>query len=231
MEEAALRLWTLLSALGSLPKGADPAATSRAWYDELRLAPVVAAGLRERGLDEAEAWSVADLVRVLLDLPRPGTLRGTAKTLDARLLEAWLARDDLRAAIGVNTWEGTDWLDRDRFAAMLRWAARLDAVEAGKAPPTRLPPYVKRLTEGAAQAGYRVDRLRELLAPTPVATKPAAESRPQAGRAAPNAASAALTHHRHSSVTAKRGRGSHIDTISPVSRAHLVVSVPELCQL
>ena len=174
VEEAALRLWTLLSALGSLPKGADPAATSRAWYDELRLAPVVATGLRERGLNEAEAWSVADLVRVLLDLPRPGTLRGTAKTLDARLLEAWLARDDLRAAIGVNTWEGTDWLDRDRFAAMLRWAARLDAVEAGKAPPTRLPPYVKRLTDGAATAGYRVERLTELLAPTPVATKAAA---------------------------------------------------------
>ena len=106
------------------------------------------------------------LVRVLLDLPRPGTLRGAAKTLDTRLLEAWLARDDLRAAIGVNTWEGTDWLDRDRFASMLRWSARLDAVEAGKAPPTRLPPYVKRLTEAAATAGYRVDALRELLAPT-----------------------------------------------------------------
>ena len=176
-EEAALRLWTLLSSLGSLPSGADPAATSRAWYDELRLAPVVAVGLRERGLDEAQAWSVADLVRVLLDLPRPGTLRGTAKTLDARLLEAWLARDDLRAAIGVNTWEGTDWLDRDRFAAMLRWSARLDAVEAGKAPPTRLPPYVKRLTEAAATAGYRVDALRELLAPTPVAAKPKGAAR------------------------------------------------------
>jgi hypothetical protein len=173
VEAATLRLWTLLSALGSLAKGADPAATSRAWYDELRLAPVVAAGLRERGLDEAEAWSVADLVRVLLDVPRPGTLRGAAKTLDTRLFEAWLARDDLRAAIGVNTWEGTDWLDRDRFAAMLRWAARLDAVAAGKAPPTRLPPYVKRLTEAAAKADYRVDRLRELVAPTPVAAKSA----------------------------------------------------------
>ena len=179
VEAAALRLWTLLSALGALPKGADPAATSRAWYDELRLAPVVAAGLRERGLDEAEAWSVADLVRVLLDLPRPGTLRGAAKTLDNRLLEAWLARDDLRAAIGVNMWEGTDWLDRDRFAAMLRWAARLDAVEAGKAPPTRLPPYVKRLTEAAAASGYRVASLRELLAPTPAATKSAPKAAPK----------------------------------------------------
>lgn len=187
-EEAALRLWTLLSVLGSLPAGADPAATSRAWYDELRLAPVIAVALRERGLDEAQAWAVADLVRVLLDLPRPGTLRGAAKTLDARLLDAWLARDDLRAAIGVNTWEGTDWLDRDRFAAMLRWAPLLDAVEAGNAPPTRLPPYVKRLTDGAATAGYRVDRLRELLAPAPVATKSVARKtspKPATGPRAP----------------------------------------------
>ena len=190
------------------PTGADPAATSRAWYDELRLAPVVADGLRDRGLDEAAAWSVADLVRVLLDLPRPGTLRGAAKTLDARLLDAWLARDDLRAAIGVNTWEGTDWLDRDRFAAMLRWAARLDAVEAGKAPPTRLPPYVKRLTEAAATAGYRVDRLRELLAPTPVATKAAGQE--AARKPTPRRPRAvALTHDRHRSddsrASARRG--------------------------
>ena len=182
VQESALRLWTLLSALGALPASADPAATSRAWYDELRLAPVVATGLRKRGLDEAEAWSVADLVRVLLDLPRPGTLRGAAKTLDARLLEAWLGRDDLRAAIGVNTWEGTEWLDRDRFAAMLGWAARLDAVDAGK-PPTKQPPaWVKRLTAAAAEAGYRVDRLRELLTRTrgpKSATKPATKPAPK----------------------------------------------------
>ena len=176
VDEAALRLWTLLSSLGSLPKGADAAATSRAWYDELRMAPVVAAGLRERGLDEASAWAAADLIRVLLDLPRPGTLRGPARTVDARLLETWLGRDDLRAAIGVNSWEGTEWLDRDRFESMLRWAARLDAVDAGTAPSKRPPAWLKRLTEAAAEAGYRVDRLRELLAPTPgpkSATKPA----------------------------------------------------------
>ena len=84
----------------------------------------------------------------------------------------------------MNTWEGTDWLDRDRFVAMLRWAARLDAVEAGKAPPTRLPPYVKRLTEGAATAGYRVDRLRELVTPPArsPATRPARPGTPRARR-------------------------------------------------
>jgi len=169
VEESALRLWLLLSSLGCLPKGADVAATSRAWYDELRMAPVIAAGLRERGLDEGQAWGVADLVRVLLDLPRPSTLRGPAKTAGPRLLEAWLARDDLRAAIGVNTWEGTEWLDRDRFASVLRWAARLDALDAGKPVPKRPPVWVTRLSEAAARAGYRVDSLRELLAPPPAA--------------------------------------------------------------
>jgi glycosidase len=166
VDEAALRLWTLLSPIGSLPAGADPAATIRAWYDELRLAPVVAVGLRAHGLDEAAAWTAADLVRVLLDLPRPGTLRGPAKTLDARLLDAWLARDHVRTAMGVNTWEGTEWLDRDRFTALLDWAARLDAADAGKAPPARPPAFVKRLTGAADAASYRVDELRASLAPT-----------------------------------------------------------------
>jgi hypothetical protein len=116
---------------------------------------------------------------VLLDLPRPSTLRGPAKTVDIRLLEAWLGRDDLRAAIGVNAWEGTEWLDRDRFVAILRWAARLDAVDAGKAPSRRPPAWVKRLTDAAAESGYRVDRLRELLGPATKTAKPAAKATPK----------------------------------------------------
>jgi glycosidase len=171
-QESALRLWLFLSSLGSLPKGANVPATSRAWYEELRMAPVIAAGLRERGLGEGEAWTVADLVRVLLDLPRPGTLRGAARTVETRLLEAWLGRDDLRAAIGVNTWEGTEWLDRDRFEEMLRWAARLDAVDAGKPVPKRAPAWAKRLAAAAAEAGYRVDRLRAQLTPSPPTAPP-----------------------------------------------------------
>ena len=75
----------------------------------------------------------ADLVRVLLALPRPSALRGAARTADARLIEQWLARDPVRTAIGLNTWEGVEYLDRDRFVAMLRWAVRLDAIETGHA--------------------------------------------------------------------------------------------------
>jgi glycosidase len=179
-DRAALLAWLALGRFGELAPAADVAATSRAWYDELRLPGVLAAGLREVGLDEGEAWATADLVRVLLALPRPSALRGAARTVDAKLLDQWLARDVVRTAIGVNAWQGVEYLDRDAFAGMLDWAMRLDAIDAEAATPTepaasvanvkpssrtRGPDVVGRLTTAAEAAGYRIDRLRAALAP------------------------------------------------------------------
>ena len=166
VDRAALLAWLALSRTGELAPGADIAATSRAWYDELRLPGALAAGLREAGLDEGEAWTVADEVRVLLTLPRPSGLRGPSRTADARLLDRWLASDVVRTAIGLNTWEGIEWLDRDRFAAQLAWARRLDAIEA---PPRRRkgpdePDAAARLMAAAKSAGYRLDKLTSSLA-------------------------------------------------------------------
>ena len=70
-ERAALLAWLLLSRTGELAPGADVAATSLAWYDELRLSGALAGSLREAGLGEGEAWAVADVVRVLLGTPPP----------------------------------------------------------------------------------------------------------------------------------------------------------------
>ncbi len=168
-ERAALLVWAALSRVGELAPGADVAATSRAWFDELRFPAVLAAGMREGGLDEGEAWAVADLTRVLLALPRPSALGGPARTADARLLESWLGLAVVRTAMGVNTWQGVEYLDRDAFAAMLRWAGRLDAIEAGlagararRATPER--DLEARLSNAAETAGYRVDVLRASLA-------------------------------------------------------------------
>jgi hypothetical protein len=155
-DRAALLGWLVLSRIGELAPGADIAATSLAWYDELLLAPIVAGGFRASGLDEAGAWGVADLVRVLLALPRPSAIRGRGHVADLRLVESWLVRDAVRAAMGVNTWESVEWLDRDRFASLLRWAVRLDAIEAGREPDESL---VDRLSAAAEAAGYRVDAL------------------------------------------------------------------------
>jgi glycosidase len=196
-DRAALLAWLALVRIGELAPAADVVATSRAWYDELRLPGVLAAGLREVGLDEGEAWAIADLVRVLLALPRPSSVRGPARSKDGRLLDQWLARDIVRTAIGVNAWQGVEYLDRDAFARMLEWAVRLDAIEAGAAPAaertplaieaeavapsptTRGPDLVRRLTTAAEAAGYRVDRLRAILAPP---TKSQARRRPGEAR-------------------------------------------------
>jgi hypothetical protein len=173
-DRGALLGWLVLSRLGSMAPGADVAATSLAWFDELRLAPVVANGFRTAGLPEAESWTVADLVRVLLALPRPSAVRGRGRAVDLRLVERWLAHGPVRAAMGVNTWEGVEWLDRDRFVALLGWAVRLDAIETGRKPDMAL---VRRLTTAAEGAGYRVDALLTALAKEVSRTGPGATGR------------------------------------------------------
>jgi hypothetical protein len=159
-DRAALLGWLALSRMGSLAIGADVAATSAAWFDELRLAPVLAGGFRRSGLSEGEAWAAADLVRVLLALPRPSSVRLRGRRADARLIDRWLALDPVRTAIGINTWQGATFLDKDRFEELLRWAARLDAIDGDAAPDATV---VKRLMAAAAAADYRVEALQASL--------------------------------------------------------------------
>ena len=178
---AALLTWIVIEPIGDMAPG-DPGATTRAWFDELRLAAPLAGGLRRVGLDEGEAWAASDLVRVLLHLPRPSDIRGPIRQRDAKLIERWLADDTIRTAIGVNTWEGAQYLDRDRFAAMLGWAARLDELRGNKGDPA----FVARLSAAAEAAGYRVDRLAQSLA-GPVPAKAAIARPKRSGAIEPNA--------------------------------------------
>ena len=193
-DRAALLGWLLMARTGELAPSADVAATSRAWFDELRLAGAFVSGLRDAGLDEAEAWAGAELVQVLLALPRPSELRGPAPTADVRLFDQWLALDVVRTAIGVNTWQGVEYVDRSGFETMLRWADRLDAIEATTplAGTTKIAgeagngsgateDFVTRLSAAAEAAGYRVDRLQARLKPVSGRT-PKPRSRGAAGR-------------------------------------------------
>ena len=170
-DRAAMLGWLALAPMGGLAPGADVTATSAAWFDELRLAPILANGLRGAGLDEAAAWAATDRIRVLLGLPRPSAIRARGAARDARLMERWLATDTVRSAMGVNTWEGVEWLGRERFVGLLTWAVRLDAIDLNAAPDLAL---VERLTATADAAGYRLDRLV-----SPPSTRPAATRAPR----------------------------------------------------
>jgi hypothetical protein len=178
-QESAMRLWTLLAPLGSLPAGADAGATSRAWYEELRLAPVVADGLRDRGLDEAGAWWAAERIRMLLALAIPSQLGGPAGTLPSRLVDAWFADPSVRAYLRVNRWDGADWFHRESWTELLAWSDRLERVltppDARARKPVERSVLTRRLAEAAEASGYQVEGLRAALA-APAKPSPAAAS-------------------------------------------------------
>ena len=165
LERAALLAWLALSRTGELAPGADVAATSRAWYDELRLPGALAAGLREAGLDEGEAWTVADQVRVLLTLPRPSELRGPGTDRGraaARPLAGQRHRPDRDRA---------QHLGRRRVARSrpVRDTARLGPPARRHRGRTEPPGHAgrarrrARLMAAAKAAGYRLDRLTAAL--------------------------------------------------------------------
>ena len=122
---------------GELAPGADVAATSRAWFDELRLIAPLAAGYRRPASTRARRGrSPTGSACCCACRGRPRSA-GPERTADTRLLDAWLADDAVRAAIGVNTWEGVEWLDRDRFARPARLGGHAwTPIEADAATPT-----------------------------------------------------------------------------------------------
>ena len=167
------------------------AATSLAWYDELRVPGAARRRPPRHGLRRG---------RRLGHHRRCPSAPGTAQTVgDAwlgpsrrgRLLDAWLAREATRVAIGLNTWEGVEYLDRDRLRDLLTWAVRLDAIDA---PDERTAAAsvraAVRLAEAAEAAGYRVDRLRQELraGPPKKAVAPKTTIGKTAGMTARNAA-------------------------------------------
>jgi hypothetical protein len=169
--------WSILEPLGGLAPGAMIGPTSRAWYDELRLAGVLAGSLRSAGLDEASAWAAAERVRLLLALPRPSNIGGrTAADRAHRLVDAWLDHADARAFLGINRWDGVEWYGREAWRELIDWALLLDAIDDGD--EKRLAAAAKLsldLVAAGEASGYRVDRLRDLVTPPSRAATPRAK--------------------------------------------------------
>jgi glycosidase len=178
---AVLAGWSILEPLGGLAPRAMVGPTSRAWFDELRLASVLAGAFRAAGLDEAAAWGATERVGLLLALPRPSNVGGrTTPERARRLVSAWLDQPDVRAFLRVNRWEGVEWFGRDEWRDLLDWALLLDAIDAtvdDKALAAEAA-LILRLAASGEQSGYRVDTLRALVGP-PARPRP---NRPRVAR-------------------------------------------------
>ncbi|HEU0243152.1 MAG TPA: alpha-amylase family glycosyl hydrolase, partial [Candidatus Limnocylindrales bacterium] len=186
-QQAALRLWALLSPLGSLAAGAPVGPTSRAWYEELRLADVVVDALRAQGLDEAAAWWASERVHLLLDLPLASSIDGPAAVRPAGLADTWLALPVVRGFLRINAWDGVEWFHRESWDELIAWSDRLERVltppDERAVRPVERSVIARALAEAGEASGYRVDGLRAALARVDPAPATAAGSSPAAGSA------------------------------------------------
>ena len=163
-----MRLWTLLSPLGSLAEGApvgrdEPGvvrgAAPGAGRGRCAARPGPGRGRRPGGPPSASGRSSTCRSRPSLD--------GDAETLPLRLVDAWLAHPAVRAFLRVNAWEGAEYLHRESWDELLAWVGRLERVLTPREERARRPVewsvLARRLTDAADAAGYRVDRLRAAL--------------------------------------------------------------------
>jgi glycosidase len=162
-----------LRAATRLPDGLDPAVRAavllrpmdRATFDRFR----VADALRRAGLGEADIRRA----RIALELPHPSDVRNPA-----RLAGAWLADPEVRSFLGVNEWEGAEWLNKEAFADLLSLAAGLDRAGGARRPS----PVIGRLRRAADAAGYRVDALLADLESAPADAPPTRPSSRRVGK-------------------------------------------------
>ena len=137
-----LRSWAVLADL------------DRATFDRLRLF---------RPLEDAAI--PADLVRAVVGLARPSTLGRPVASLPVRLLDAWLADDAVRLAIGVNEWKGMEYVDRDRLRRLLDVVVGVETWDAGAraSAASTAKRVTDRIRDAAASAAYAVPAIRAAL--------------------------------------------------------------------
>jgi glycosidase len=150
---------------------ADPDGSSGGFaVDELQLGPVLANVFRDLGQDEAAAWRLVALIRLLRALPLPSSV-ATLPAADRApaLVRALVADEAVRPYIRVNVWEGVSWFHRESFDQLLWWMLALDALGAAEDRTLSAAKTAARLTEAARltsilgrageASGYQLDKL------------------------------------------------------------------------
>jgi glycosidase len=136
--------------------------------------------LRRIGFDDAEVRRV----RVGIGLPHPAAIPDPSA-----LAEAWLDDPQIRTFLEVHSWDGADWLNRERWLELVNLASGLDAAAGRK----RAAPAIAALRREAEAAGFRVDELVSALrarravkprrrGPRPAPDLARARGRPKASR-------------------------------------------------
>jgi glycosidase len=148
--------------------------------DELQLGSVLANVFRDLGQDEATAWRLVALLRLLRQLPLPSSVAALPPAdRPAALARALVVDEAVRPYIQVNVWEGVSWFHRESFDQLLWWMLALDALGAAEDRTLSAAETAARLAEAdrltailarAGEAcGYQLDRLEDAAAAAGIA--------------------------------------------------------------
>ena len=134
-----------------LTKGLGQTATqSRVWLDEYLLAASIERTFNELG--QLEAWSAVQRLKLLVSQQSSLTKPSTADAL----LTAWTADSDASAALGMNTYEDTTYLNKQQLEATLDDALEIATFLSSDKVFTKLSSNLRR---DAEKAGYKLELL------------------------------------------------------------------------
>jgi hypothetical protein len=168
--------WLWVRSLGEVTGATrtDAALTSRSWLDEWLLVDIVAEALRGMQLDDEVVSRSIDAIRVLATW-QSWWKGATPDVFGAALLfEEWLRDDDTRVFLQVNRFGGSLWYNKESLEDFLEWLLLVRAIEEVKdrddgatvADSTeKWRDVFRRVLQASDTAGYRVDRLLDLLNP------------------------------------------------------------------
>ncbi|RLC91556.1 MAG: glucose-1-phosphate adenylyltransferase [Chloroflexi bacterium] len=165
--------WLFTHVLGKMVDKAAFEQVSRSWIDEWLLGKIIAAALRDLGLDEDAAWRAVTTIKILTSHQRWFETQASKKKRAYQVLESWMRDDEVQQFLRVNRYRGILWFNKEAFEQLLWWML-LVAVVAISANPLRpaaevareiVAAYdvVRKLRRAEEESGYQVETLLEVV--------------------------------------------------------------------
>ncbi len=158
--------WVFTHALGKIVDAEDYAEISHSWLDEWLLGKLLAAALRDLGLDEGAAWRAVAAVKMMLRARLWFEPEVPAKQRAYAALNIALRQSDVRAYLAVNRHQGVLWYNKESFAQLLWWAFAAEVLEDSLASEGDVPSVVLQhhalvltLLKAEAASAYQVEKL------------------------------------------------------------------------
>ena len=161
--------------LGRFAKTREYAATSQKWMDNWLLGNVIQQALAGLNLDSQAAGSTAGLVRLLVGQQDWMQLKASKQRKPYLLICSWLEDEQIKAYLGVNTYQEIEWFNQEMMDNWLWWMQTIGVLETmanpkiprGEVPQCLVEVYdaIQPIRLAVKASDFQVEKLLSLLKP------------------------------------------------------------------